>query len=78
MDRFSWLPGSKATIRRRRLNDRGEFQVYKVFYEPAELAVRLNELGWQFDVRFEGSWEAPAIGLHVGPVTVYPLAGWDD
>ena len=36
---------------RRRLNDGREFQIYKVFYNPAELAGRLRGLGWQFDIR---------------------------
>lgn len=45
------LPESEATVLRRRLNDGREFQIYKVFYEPADLTVRLRELGWHFDIR---------------------------
>jgi demethylmenaquinone methyltransferase/2-methoxy-6-polyprenyl-1,4-benzoquinol methylase len=45
------LPAKEATTLSRRLNDGREFQIYKVFYEPFELAGRLHELGWQFDLR---------------------------
>jgi demethylmenaquinone methyltransferase/2-methoxy-6-polyprenyl-1,4-benzoquinol methylase len=45
------LPEAEATVLRRRLNDGREFQIYKVFYDPADLAGRLRELGWQFDIR---------------------------
>ena len=44
-------PEPESTIHRRRLNDGREFQVYKVFYEPAELTARLRDLGWHFDIR---------------------------
>ena len=45
------LPEPEATVLRRRLNDGREFQIYKVFYEPADLTDRLRELGWHFDIR---------------------------
>ena len=45
------LPGPEATVLRRRLNDGREFQIYKVFYEPAELEERLRALGWEVAVR---------------------------
>lgn len=45
------LPSPAATLLRRRLNDGREFQVYKIFYEPGELASRLRELGWNFSVK---------------------------
>jgi demethylmenaquinone methyltransferase/2-methoxy-6-polyprenyl-1,4-benzoquinol methylase len=45
------LPGPEATVLRRRLNDGREFQIYKVFYEPAELEERLRKLGWDAEVR---------------------------
>jgi demethylmenaquinone methyltransferase/2-methoxy-6-polyprenyl-1,4-benzoquinol methylase len=45
------LPEPEATVLRRRLNDGREFQIYKVFYDPANLAERLHELGWHFDIR---------------------------
>lgn len=45
------LPEAEATMLRRRLNDGREFEIYKVFYDPADLAKRLNELGWLFDIR---------------------------
>jgi SAM-dependent methyltransferase len=44
------LPEPEAIVSRRRLNDGREFDVYKVFYDPAELAARLREFGWHFDV----------------------------
>lgn len=44
------LPEPAATVLRRRLNDGREFQIYKIFYDPADLARRLSELGWQFSV----------------------------
>jgi demethylmenaquinone methyltransferase/2-methoxy-6-polyprenyl-1,4-benzoquinol methylase len=45
------LPAPETSVLRRRLNDGREFRIYKVFHEPAELAGRLSELGWHFDVR---------------------------
>jgi demethylmenaquinone methyltransferase/2-methoxy-6-polyprenyl-1,4-benzoquinol methylase len=44
------LPAPAATVLRRRLNDGREFQIYKIFYDPADLAGRLSELGWQFAI----------------------------
>ena len=44
------LPDKSATVSRRRLNDGREFQVYKIFYEPAELTCRLLNLGWDIEV----------------------------
>ena len=44
------LPEPEATVLRRRLNDGREFQIYKVFYDPADLTKRLSELGWNFDI----------------------------
>jgi len=44
------LPELDATILSRRLNDGREFQIYKVFYQPAELTQRLGELGWDFAI----------------------------
>lgn len=41
----------EATVLRRRLNDGREFQIYKVFYDPADLTQRLGELGWLFDIQ---------------------------
>ena len=40
------LPAPEVTVMPRRLDDGREFQVYKVFYEAASLADRLNALGW--------------------------------
>ncbi|HSQ04823.1 MAG TPA: class I SAM-dependent methyltransferase [Burkholderiales bacterium] len=50
------LPEADATVLRRRLNDGREFQIYKVFYDPADLAERLRVLGWQFDVHQTGHY----------------------
>jgi hypothetical protein len=33
------------------LNDGREFDVFKIFYDPAELTERLWALGWRFRVR---------------------------
>ncbi len=35
----------------RRLNDGREFQIYKIFYDPADLTKRLCDLGWHFEIR---------------------------
>jgi ubiquinone/menaquinone biosynthesis C-methylase UbiE len=40
------LPDVNATTSIRRLNDGREFEIYKVFYDPAELQVRLERMGW--------------------------------
>lgn len=45
------LPEPDATVLRRRLDDGREFKIYKIFYDPAELAGRLRGLGWQVDIR---------------------------
>jgi SAM-dependent methyltransferase len=45
------LPEPEATVLRRRLNDGREFQIYKVFYDAADLTERLRKLGWHFDIR---------------------------
>ncbi len=45
------LPEREATTLRRRLNDGREFQIYKLFYEPEDLAARLRDLGWRFEAR---------------------------
>lgn len=45
------LMGIEAVTQTRRLNDGREFNIVKNFYEPEELARRLEDLGWQFDIR---------------------------
>jgi demethylmenaquinone methyltransferase/2-methoxy-6-polyprenyl-1,4-benzoquinol methylase len=45
------LPHPEATVLRRRLNNGREFQIYKVFYDPATLTRHLQELGWCFEIR---------------------------
>lgn len=45
------LPGEESVVSLRKLNDGREYQVYKVFHEPEDLAARLAALGWKFEVR---------------------------
>jgi SAM-dependent methyltransferase len=45
------LPKDESTTMLRRLNDGREFQIVKVFYEPAELTARLASLGWDVEVK---------------------------
>jgi hypothetical protein len=51
------LEDSRATARdqkvmtRRTLNDGREFEIVKIFYEPAGLTARLRGLGWNAHVR---------------------------
>lgn len=45
------LEGREATTLTRRLNDGREFQIVKVFYNPAELADRLAARGWRIEVQ---------------------------
>jgi SAM-dependent methyltransferase len=45
------LCGQPAPSVRRRLRDGSEYRVVKTFYSPAELAVRLAELGWTATIR---------------------------
>jgi ubiquinone/menaquinone biosynthesis C-methylase UbiE len=44
------LPEKGSTTHIRRLNDGRTFQIYKVFYDPTELAARLQQLGWTTDI----------------------------
>jgi SAM-dependent methyltransferase len=44
------LPNPEATVLTRRLNDGREFQVYKVFYDPEDLTIRLRGLSWDLTV----------------------------
>jgi ubiquinone/menaquinone biosynthesis C-methylase UbiE len=44
------LPPPEATTLRRRLNDGREYQIYKVFYEPADLTAQMKRLGWTFGI----------------------------
>jgi SAM-dependent methyltransferase len=45
------LPDFGTNVLQRRLNDGREFRVYKIFYQPAELRGRLQDLGWDFEVK---------------------------
>jgi demethylmenaquinone methyltransferase/2-methoxy-6-polyprenyl-1,4-benzoquinol methylase len=40
------LPSESTTTLTRRLNDGREFEIYKIFYEPASFVPRLAALGW--------------------------------
>ena len=40
----------------RRLNDGRRFRLVKVFYEPAELEERLNQIGWRGNIQLSGSF----------------------
>jgi demethylmenaquinone methyltransferase/2-methoxy-6-polyprenyl-1,4-benzoquinol methylase len=45
------LPEVSSSIATRRLNDGREFRIYKVFYDPEELATHLALLGWRVEVK---------------------------
>jgi demethylmenaquinone methyltransferase/2-methoxy-6-polyprenyl-1,4-benzoquinol methylase len=63
------LPEAReATTLTRRLNDGREFEIVKVFYEPAALAARLAALGWAADVRETPTYFLYASGTLVGDV----------
>lgn len=49
-------PLDDSGIARRRLNDGREFDIVKVFYEPAALELRLASLGWTGWVRSSGRY----------------------
>lgn len=53
-----------ATTMTRRLNDGREFQVVKVFYEPAELESRLRTMGWNAAVQTTGEFFLYGSGKH--------------
>ena len=44
------LPGRERGIVTRKLTDGREFRIVKVFYEPAALAAKLDELGWNASI----------------------------
>lgn len=61
------LGGTEAITARRRLNDGREFEIFKVFYRPDELAGRLADLGWAATVHqtatyFLYGFGAPMLG----------------
>ena len=35
----------------RRFNHGREFEIVKIFYDPGQLAERLSDRGWQFNIR---------------------------
>jgi demethylmenaquinone methyltransferase/2-methoxy-6-polyprenyl-1,4-benzoquinol methylase len=49
-------PLGESGVVRRRLNDGREFEIVKVFYEPAALEHRLSEQGWRGWVRSTGKF----------------------
>jgi demethylmenaquinone methyltransferase/2-methoxy-6-polyprenyl-1,4-benzoquinol methylase len=70
------LEGPDRLSVRRRLNDGREFEIVKVFYDPADLSGRLAGLGWDFDVATTASYflygsgarrEGPRLGVEEFP-----------
>jgi demethylmenaquinone methyltransferase/2-methoxy-6-polyprenyl-1,4-benzoquinol methylase len=49
-------PLDESGVVRRRLNDGREFEIVKVFYEPAGLKQRLLERGWRGSVQSTGTF----------------------
>jgi hypothetical protein len=49
-------PIDDSGVVRRKLNDGREFDIVKVFYEPAQLERQLAELGWSGWVRSSGKF----------------------
>jgi demethylmenaquinone methyltransferase/2-methoxy-6-polyprenyl-1,4-benzoquinol methylase len=47
-------PLDRSGVVRRRLNDGREFEIVKVFHEPADLERRLHDLGWRGHVHSSG------------------------
>jgi 2-polyprenyl-3-methyl-5-hydroxy-6-metoxy-1,4-benzoquinol methylase len=45
------LPSGEAKTMKRLLNDGREYEIYKIFYEPADLSQRLQGLGWRAGLR---------------------------
>lgn len=44
------LPEVDSPVALRKLNDGRRFRIYKVFYDAAALAARLDALGWRFEI----------------------------
>ena len=55
-----------ATVATRRLNDGREFQIVKIYYDPAELQNRLAAHGFQVEVRTTDRFFLYATGTRVG------------
>jgi len=45
------LPGAHTATMTRRLNDGREFEIFKIYYQPEQLASQLAALGWDAQVR---------------------------
>src|SRR5581483_7521723 len=53
----------------RKLDDGREFKVVKVFYEPADLEMKLGEFGFKVEVRKSGKYFIYANGQKIYPIT---------
>jgi SAM-dependent methyltransferase len=53
-------------IRVRRLNDGSTYRVLKLFHQPDDLARRLQDLGWEFEVRTTASYFLYGKGARAG------------
>lgn len=60
------LSEPEAALQRRRLNDGREFQVYKIFHDPADLTQRLRDLGWDFQIRLTDTYFIYGSGQRTG------------
>jgi demethylmenaquinone methyltransferase/2-methoxy-6-polyprenyl-1,4-benzoquinol methylase len=49
-------PPTRSGVVKRRLNDGREFDIVKIFYEPADLQRRLSALGWEGWIRSSGQF----------------------
>jgi demethylmenaquinone methyltransferase/2-methoxy-6-polyprenyl-1,4-benzoquinol methylase len=45
------LLGRDSTVQERKLNDGRSYQIVKIYYEPEDLAVRLDQLAWHSDLK---------------------------
>ena len=50
------LPDPNSIVQKRKLNDGREYDVYKIFYVPAELKKTLRQLGWIIEVKQTASY----------------------
>ena len=61
------LPEVGSQVMTRRLNDGREFQIVKIFYEPAALAARCAAAGLQVEVRETPTYFMYGMGRRCGP-----------
>lgn len=57
------LRDEEAIYQIRKLNDGREFQIFKVYYQPDELLNRLNQVGFQADVKVTDNYFIYASGI---------------